>query len=85
MGDFVGVQNYTRLRFGSDGLLPATANVTRVGLELVPGSLAATCRQAAEVTGLPVLVTEHGADLDDEQDHRRAAFVEASRLVTPQL
>ena len=28
--------------------------------------------------GLPVLVTEHGADLDDSQDHRRAAFIEAS-------
>jgi beta-glucosidase len=78
VGDFVGVQNYTRLRFGPDGRLPATDNVTGAGLELVPGSLAATCSQAAQVTGLPVLVTEHGADLDDDQDHRRTAFVEDS-------
>jgi beta-glucosidase len=78
VGDFVGVQNYTRQRFGPDGPLPATENVTGAGLELVPTSLVATCRQAAEVTGLPVLITEHGADLDDDQDHRRAAFIEAS-------
>jgi beta-glucosidase len=78
VGDFVGVQNYTRLRFGPDGPLPATENVTGAGLELVPPSLAATCRQAADVTGLPVLITEHGADLDDDQDHRRAEFVESS-------
>jgi beta-glucosidase len=78
VGDFVGVQNYTRQRFGPDGPLPAAENVTGAGLELVPTSLAATCRQAAEVTGLPVLITEHGADLDDDQDHRRAAFIEAS-------
>lgn len=78
VGDFVGVQNYTRLRFGPGGPLPATENVTGAGLELVPSSLAATCRQAADLTGLPVLVTEHGADLDDEQDHRRAEFIEAS-------
>jgi beta-glucosidase len=25
-----------------------------------------------------VLITEHGADLHDSQDHRRAAFIEAS-------
>jgi beta-glucosidase len=78
VGDFVGVQNYTRLRFGPDGQLPATENVTGAGLELVPSSLAATCRQAADATDLPVLITEHGADLDDDQDHRRAGFVEAS-------
>jgi beta-glucosidase len=78
VGDFVGVQNYTRLRFGPDGPLPATENVTGAGLELHPSSLAATCRQAAEVTGLPVLVTEHGADLDDDHDHRRAEFIHAS-------
>jgi beta-glucosidase len=78
VGDFVGVQNYTRLRFGPDGALPPTQNVTGAGLELVPGSLVATCAQTAEVSGLPVLVTEHGADLDDDQDHRRAAFIESS-------
>ena len=63
VGDFVGVQNYSRLRFGPEGLLPRTENVTGAGLELVPSSLADTCRQAHELTQLPVLVTEHGADL----------------------
>lgn len=27
---------------------------------------------------MPVLITEHGADLDDSQDHRRAAFIQES-------
>lgn len=78
VGDFVGVQNYSRLRFGAEGLLPRTENVTGAGLELVPSSLAAACRQAHDLTQLPVLVTEHGADLDDSQDHRRVAFIEES-------
>ena len=78
VGDFVGVQNYSRLRFGPDGMLLRTENVTGAGLELVPTSLAATCRQTHELTRLPVLITEHGADLDDSQDDRRAAFIEES-------
>jgi beta-glucosidase len=78
VGDFVGVQNYTRIRFGPDGQLPATGDVTGAGLELVPTSLAATCRHAHELTGLPVLVTEQGADLDDDRDDLRSRFIEAS-------
>jgi beta-glucosidase len=76
VGDFVGVQNYTRIRFGPDGPLPATGDVSGAGLELVPTSLAATCRQAHDLTGLPVLVTEHGADLDDDRDDLRCRFIE---------
>jgi beta-glucosidase len=78
MGDFVGVQNYTRVRFGPDGQLAATGDVSGAGLDLVPESLAATCRQAHHLTGLPVLVTEHGADLDDDRDELRCRFIESS-------
>ncbi len=46
------------------------------GLELVPGALTATCRQAHQITGLPVPVTEHGVDFDDANDHLRAALIE---------
>ena len=73
------MQNYSRLRFGPDGTLPRTENLTGAGLELVPTSLAATCRQTHELTRLPVLITEHRADLDDSQDDRRGAFIEESR------
>jgi beta-glucosidase len=77
VGDFVGVQTYTRLTYGSDGRLKVPAgDVSDNGLELVPSALTATCRQAFDITGLPILVTEHGADLDDSADHRRAGFIE---------
>ena len=58
--------------------LPPTGDVSGAGLELVPASLAATCRHAHHLTGLPVLVTEHGADLDDDRDQLRGQFIESS-------
>ena len=78
IGDFVAVQNYGRLRYDANGRVLDTENVSGNGLSMVPGSLAATCRQAHQVTGLPVLVTEHGTDLRTDQDHRRAAFITES-------
>ena len=71
-------RNYTRTRFGPDGPLAPTGDTTGAGLELVPTSLAATCREAQEVSGRPILVTEHGADLDDARDDERARFIEES-------
>ena len=59
----------TPLRLAVNGLLAADAG---------DPTAARSMTEAAEAFGLPVLVTEHGADLDDEQDHRRAALVEAS-------
>ena len=77
IGDFVGVQTYTRLTYGSDGRIKVPAgDLSDSGLELVPGALTAACRQAWNITGLPILITEHGADLDDKADHRRAGFIE---------
>lgn len=78
VGDFVAVQNYSRIRYDANGRIAETENLSGMGLPMVPGSLAATCRQAYEVTRLPILVTEHGADLDTEHDHLRAEFIEGS-------
>jgi beta-glucosidase len=75
VGDFVGVQNYSRIRHDSTGRIEESENLSGMGLPMVPASLAATCRQAHEVTGLPVLVTEHGTDLDTDRDHLREAFI----------
>jgi beta-glucosidase len=75
VGDFVGVQNYSRLRYGPDGRIFDTENLSGNGLPMVAESLSATCRQATEVTGLPVLVTEHGCDFDTAGDHHRASFI----------
>jgi beta-glucosidase len=74
--DFVGVQTYTRQRFGPDGMLPPPpgARLTQMPYEYWPQALEATIRRAWDVTGgTPVLVTEHGIATDDDQE--RMAFV----------
>jgi beta-glucosidase len=72
--DFVGVQTYTRIRFGAKGHLPPQANAerTQMGYEFYPEALEATIRKAARISGCPVLVTENGIGTED--DKRRIAF-----------
>ena len=73
--DFVGVQTYSRDRFGADGMLPAEAGVerTQMGYEFWPEALEATIRYAASYTGRPILVTENGIGTED--DTRRLEYV----------
>jgi beta-glucosidase len=73
--DFIGVQTYTRHRFGPDGMLDPEPGVplTAMGYELWPEALGATIRRAAAVTGVPVLVTENGIATDG--DAQRIDFV----------
>lgn len=86
VGDFVGVQTYTRITFGEGGLKRPAGRVSDNGLELVPAALTATCRQAQQITGLPVLITEHGVDFDDENDGLRAGLIEdALRELAPAI
>ena len=72
--DFVGVQTYTRIRFGPQGHVPppADAERTQMGYEFYPEALEATIRKAARISGCPVLVTENGIGTED--DSRRIAF-----------
>jgi beta-glucosidase len=74
--DFVGVQTYSRMRFGPDGLLTphAGAELNQMGEEFYPEALEATVRLAAAVSGRPVLVTENGLATTD--DTRRVEYVE---------
>jgi beta-glucosidase len=68
--DFVGVQVYTRMRFGPDGLAPPEPGVpvTQMGYEFWPAATEHVVRRAAAVTGLPIVVTENGiATADDTQ------------------
>jgi beta-glucosidase len=76
--DFVGVQNYERIHFNGSGALPTAEGVARnqMGSAIDPGSLGGAVRYAYEVSGVPVLVTEHGLATDD--DTLRAAFLEPS-------
>lgn len=74
--DFVGVQTYSRLRFGPNGALPPEAGVelTQVGSEFWPEALETTIRYASAKTGLPVIVTENGLATSD--DTRRMAYIQ---------
>jgi len=74
--DFVGVQTYTRVRFGKTGVLPPPegAERTQMNYEFYPESLEATIRQAAKESGCPVIVTENGIGTED--DTRRIAYTE---------
>jgi beta-glucosidase len=75
-GDFIGVQNYSGLRVGPDGPLELDedAERTQMGYAYQPEALEHAIRRAAELTGLPVYVTENGNATDD--DTRRVEFVE---------
>ena len=74
--DFVGVQTYSRMRFGPTGPLPPEegVEVTQMHYEFWPEALEATIRYAIAVTGSPVLVTENGLGTDD--DTRRIAYIQ---------
>jgi beta-glucosidase len=66
--DFVGVQAYTRMHFGPEGVVPDDPSVpqTDQGTEYWPQAVAHCVRRTAQFTGLPVLVTESGIATDDD-------------------
>ena len=73
--DFVGVQNYERLAYGPEGLLPPPpgAVLNGMGTPVDPGSLRGAVEYAHAMSGVPVLVTEHGVSTPD--DEIRAGFI----------
>lgn len=68
--DFIGVQTYTRNRFGSEGILPVAdnADTTQMGYENYPLALKGTILYAAQKTGLPIYVTENGIGTSLDSD-----------------
>ena len=76
--DFLGVQNYERVIWGSAGRLPAPkgAPVNYSGAEVYAPSLAGAVRYAHAASGCPILVTEHGVGTDD--DSIRAGLIPAA-------
>lgn len=74
--DFIGVQTYSRQRFGPDGPLGPEEGVerTQMGYEFWPQALEATIRRANKVTGLPVIVTENGLSTTD--DTQRIVYID---------
>jgi beta-glucosidase len=73
--DFIGVQNYERLVYDGNGVVPPPPDAPRnqMGTPVEPLSLAGAVRYAYRETGVPVLVTEHGMGTPD--DTQRAAFL----------
>ncbi len=67
---FVGIQYYTRVRYGGASGGPAAPDTGRtlsqMGWEVYPEGFAPLLRRAAE-TGLPVYVTENGMACDDDR------------------
>jgi beta-glucosidase len=75
--DFIGVQTYTRMRWGPEGVRGPEAGVplTQMGYEFWPEALEATLRRAWDVTcHVPLLVTENGIATRD--DRERITYVE---------
>ncbi len=73
--DFLGVQTYTRMRFGADGKQirrpPTGAEATQMGYEYRPEALGAACRDAWAATQTPILITESGIATADDAGRRR--------------
>jgi beta-glucosidase len=78
--DFIGVQAYTRVRIGLDGMPmdpdPDVPVIESMGYEYWPQSLEISIRHAIDVTGAPVYVTENGIGIGD--DETRIRFVTES-------
>jgi len=76
--DFVGVQTYSRERFGQDGRLGPQEGVelTQMRYEYWPQAIGATLRYAHQVAGVPLMVTENGIGTQD--DTRRLAYFQTA-------
>ncbi|UYQ77280.1 family 1 glycosylhydrolase [Glutamicibacter sp. JL.03c] len=74
--DFIGVQNYEAFLHGPDGEVPQEGVRNGMGSVVDPTALAGAVRYAHEVSGVPVLVTEHGIQIAD--DAIRAQFIPQS-------
>lgn len=74
--DFIGVQPYTRILVGPDGVAPPAkgAPLTDAGYEYYPAALGNTLRYVAKETGKPVIATESGIATND--DTRRIKFID---------
>ena len=76
--DFLGVQNYARTLWDANGTVEPAAGGDRnaAGDEVYPASLANAVRYASAVAQVPIIVTEHGVNSDD--DAVRARLIPAA-------
>ena len=70
--DFLGVQCYTKHRFGPEGLIwGGEGELTAMGYPFWPQSVAYTLRRAASRTSIPLVMTENGIGTDDDDQRIR--------------
>ncbi|WRZ88115.1 family 1 glycosylhydrolase [Streptomyces sp. NBC_01007] len=76
--DFIGVQNYERHHYDAKRAVNPDGTPAEGGVmnRTDPASLGNCAEYAHAVSGVPVLVTEHGMQTDD--DTKRAGFIEPS-------
>ncbi len=75
VGDFLGVQVYTRCRVGKKGDLSPEhgSEITQMGYEFWPEALEACIRYAHDRVRIPIYVTENGVATED--DERRIEYI----------
>ncbi|MDR2974110.1 MAG: family 1 glycosylhydrolase [Propionibacteriaceae bacterium] len=81
--DFVGAQNYEQIVYGDSGMLhpdAAPAQTNSNGTAIRSESLANTVCYLNELTGLLIVVTEHGIATDDDQQRCRFITESMERL-----
>ena len=73
--DFLGVQNYTRTQYGSEGQLPCPdgAELTQMEYEFYPEALEHVIRAVSKDFNGDIIVTENGIAVSD--DSRRVEFI----------
>jgi len=71
--DFIGVQTYNKFETGPEGYLPTPTDTMKdmFGLPTQPGALAATVHEAWTHAQVPVLVSEHGHNTNDDRQRVR--------------
>jgi beta-glucosidase len=74
--DFLGVQTYSRMQVGPEGIIRPGDDVEKnqMGEEYYPEAIGGTIRRAAQVAGIPILVTENGVSSTD--DTRRVEYLQ---------
>jgi beta-glucosidase len=75
--DYVGVQCYTKLLIGPEGLVePTDQELTEMGYLFWPQCVEYTIRRAASFTDVPIIMTENGIGTSD--DDQRIRYLSAA-------
>jgi beta-glucosidase len=64
--DFLGVQCYTKIQLGPEGLVPASGETTEMGYLYWPQCVEYTLRRAAQLTTVPLVMSENGIGTNDD-------------------